>query len=67
MNWRLECQTCKRSKCLGYGTHMSCDNLECNYKPYKITCSNCTENPPREGSFASKLNKLIKENAFDKK
>lgn len=42
MKWRLECQSCQRAKCYGYGVCFACDESECNYKPFANTVSSTT-------------------------
>lgn len=42
MRWRLECQSCQRAKCYGYGVCFACDEDECNYKPFVNTVSTTT-------------------------
>lgn len=39
MKWRLECQSCQRAKCYGYGVCFACDEDECNHKPFINTVS----------------------------
>lgn len=39
MKWKIECQSCQRAKCYGYGMCFACDETECKYKPYVSTAS----------------------------
>ena len=56
MKWRLECQTCQRAKCYGYGMCCACDEDECKYKPYVNTVSIIsTPLPPNDKQFVGAL------------
>ena len=40
MKWRIECQTCQRAKCYGYGVCFACDDYdECKYEPFVNSAS----------------------------
>lgn len=35
MKWRIECQTCQKAKCIGYGMCFPCDEDTCMYQGFE--------------------------------
>ena len=60
MNWKMECQHCKRAKCYEYGLCFSCDEDVCKYKPfsYSATTSTSINQPTYIGNKAEAETKL---------
>lgn len=58
MKWRLECQTCQRAKCHGYGVVFACDEDECKYKPFVNSASTSTTINP----YIYQSNKIEEDN-----